>query len=271
MCHVRLRSNHNILIMKILVCIKQVPDIQGNIQINNTKDRVLTDDWTPFRMNRYDEFAVEASLRIKERVKDAVIDVISVGGNNVSGIIRRAMGMGADNGIHLFFESSKTITPFQIASWIADYARDKGYDLILAGIMSEDSQQGVTGPMIAAILAIPCVVAVVTENVLIKQKAVYVERETERGFREAFEIDFPCLLSIQSGSDLPRYPSLSLMLRANSRSIKTIEVHASNASEPEHEVRLSFPEPVRAGDVLSGTLNEKAEKLVTWLKYNSII
>ncbi len=257
--------------MKILVCIKQVPDIQGDIRIDHAKNRILTDEWTPFRMNRYDEFAVEASIGIRERVKDAVIDVISAGGNNVSGVIRRAMGMGADNGIHLLSGSSEEISAFQVASWISDYARHRQYDLILTGMMAEDSQQAITGPMIAAFLEIPCVVAVVAENVPINQRAVCVEREIERGFREALEVDFPCLLTIQSRRQMPRYPSLSLMLRANSRSIQTIEVHASDTGKQEHHVSLSFPGQVRPGDVLGGTLDEKAEKFATWLKNKSII
>ena len=116
-------------------------------------------------MNRPDEYAVEEAVRIRETIPDTSIEVLSVGPPRVSTVIRRALGMGAGHGIHIVTPEDGYLSPLVTASWIASFARNRSYDLILAGVMSEDDMQGQVGPMIAELLGMPCATSTIAERV----------------------------------------------------------------------------------------------------------
>ena len=141
--------------MKILVCIKQVPESENPILIDDGKAWIQSDEIGEFKMNRLDEFAVEEAVLIKEAFGDTKIDAISAGPERATEVIRRSIGMGADAGIHIDTGSERYHSAFEIAAWIAEYARGERYDLIVTGAMSEDNMQGQVGPMIAKRLSLP--------------------------------------------------------------------------------------------------------------------
>ena len=87
--------------MRILVCVKQVPEAEAQVRIDDTGDWVQIGGAAEFRMNRFDECAVEEAVLIKETCPDTVIDVITMGPERAEAAVRRAMGMGADNGAHI--------------------------------------------------------------------------------------------------------------------------------------------------------------------------
>ena len=117
--------------MKILVCIKQVGESESPIQIDDHGRWIQTDAITGYQMNRLDEFALEEAVLLKEAYPDTSVDAITLGPDRSAEVIKRAIGMGADHGVHMITESEGYLSPFNIASRIADYARDKQYTLIL--------------------------------------------------------------------------------------------------------------------------------------------
>ena len=139
--------------MKILVCVKQVPESEIPIHISDSADWIQEDAITEFKMNRLDEYALEEAILIKESIADTWVDVITVGPARCEEVVKRAIGMGANFGIHILTESEGYQSPSEIAVWMADFARARNYSLILTGAMSEDSMQGQVGPMLAARLA----------------------------------------------------------------------------------------------------------------------
>ena len=163
--------------MKILVCVKQVPESEVPIHINGSTGWIQKDAITEFKMNRLDEFAVEEALLIKESMPDTAIDIIAVGPDRCDEVVRRAIGMGADSGVHILTTSDGYQSPFQVASWIAEFAHNKKYDLIITGTMSEDHMQGQVGPMLAARLDLPWATSVIFEKIGLDRKTIYVERE----------------------------------------------------------------------------------------------
>jgi len=154
-----------VLFMRILVCIKQVPDMENPILIDDRHAWIQSDEISEYRMNRLDEFALEEAVLIKEALSGTTVDAVSVGPDRSTEVIRRSIGMGADAGIHIATGSEGYHSSFEIAAWIAEYARGKPYDLILTGAMSEDNMQGHVGPMIAERLALPCATAVIFEKI----------------------------------------------------------------------------------------------------------
>ena len=223
-------------------------------------------------MNRFDESAVEEALLIREAREDAKVDVLSVGPERASMAVKRALGMGADHGVHILTENGGYENPLTIASLIASYAADKGYDLILAGVMAEDSMQGQVGPMTAELLSLPCATSVVLEKISPEKGAIYVEREIEGGYRDALELNLPAVLTIQTGINKPRYPSLSNILRAKKQNLEVVEGSGLKGLDPREDVvKAHYPQKAREGMVLEGSQAEKAVQLLKILREKSLI
>ena len=258
--------------MKILVCVKQVPESEIPIQIDDFTGWIKEDTITEFRMNRLDEYAVEEALLIKESIVDTRIDVITVGPARCDEVVRRAIGMGADYGVHIQTASEGYQSPLEVAAWIADFARGKNYALILTGVMSEDSMQGQVGPMLATRLGFSWATSVIFEKIASDKKSIYVEREIEGGHRDTLKLKLPAVITIQSGINTPRWPSLSNLLRANSQGLERIDISDSaKFQQMEYLADVVYPQKTRAGLVLSGSLQEKADRLLMILREKSLL
>jgi electron transfer flavoprotein beta subunit len=258
--------------MKILVCVKQVPESDTSIHIREDGGWIDMDSFDEFKMNRLDEFAVEEAVRIKEARTDVCIDVISVGSARAVDAIKRSIGMGADNGVHITHEDEVHLSPSLIGSWIAQYAQNHNYDLIFTGAMSEDAMNGQTGPIIAAHLNLPCATGVVFQKLESDEKSIYVEREIEGGKRDTLEMELPAVLTVQSGKNIPRYPALSKLLKANKQKLEIIESAALRQPETgEVIIRVTFPRKSRAGTVLEGSQQDKARALLKILRDKALM
>jgi len=258
--------------MKILVCVKQVPETESFVEIDDLGLWIQLDRSTPFRMNPFDEFAVEEALLIKETLSGTQIDALTVGPIRSAWVVRRAMGMGVDYGIHILVDHEGYLSPFVVAGWIAAYAQNRGYDLILTGAMAEDDQEGQVGPILAEFLSLPCATSTIFEKLSPDQKTLYVEREIEGGYRDILELQMPAVLTIQTGINKPRYPSLSNLLRAKKQKLETIKTNALEHPEPRQSLlRLLLPQKTRSALVLEGTEEEKAVHLLQILRDKSIM
>ncbi len=258
--------------MKILVCIKQVVNLEAEIKIDPVKPWVKIGPSTDFTFSRFDEYAVEEAVLIKEKFPEAIIDILSAGPARVLSSIKRLQGIGADHGIHILTDHEGYLSPFIVASWIASTARDKNYDLILTGVMSEDEMQGQIGPLIAAFLGWPCATSVIREELSADAKHISVEREIEGGFKDTLEIMLPAVLTIQSGINEPRYPTLTHMLRAKREKAEVIDAGQLEHADPRQMIhQLDYPKKMRAGLVLQGSPKEKALDLLTILNQRAII
>lgn len=261
-----------VFFMKILVCIKQVPESENPIRIDDAGAWIQSDEIDEFKMNRLDEFAVEEAVLIKEAFGDTHIDALSAGPDRAVEVIKRSIGMGADDGVHIEAAAGGYHASFETAAWIAEYARGAAYDLILTGAMSEDNMQGQVGPMIAKRLGLPCATAVIFEKMAPDQSAIYVERELEGGRRDTLELTLPAVLTVQSGINTPRYPSLSNLLRANKQGLKRIKsTDLGQNAVREDLVELVYPHKARSGLLLEGTQKEKANQLVRILRERALL
>ncbi len=256
--------------MKILVCVKQVymPGTDGTV---DPAAAGMKYNPANFRLNSYDEYALEEALLIKERIHTTEIHAVSVGPERVEAVIKRAMEMGAGEGIHIRYDKEEQLTPYQIASLIASYARDKQYDMIMTGVMAEDDMQMQTGQMIAGILDYPYASSVILQEMR-GDATVYVERECDARQRQCLEMEMPCILTIQSGINRPRYPSLSNILRAKQQKIATLDASDLRIPESREEIiRLFPPENKPKGVFLNGTQREKASQLLKILHEKSFL
>jgi electron transfer flavoprotein beta subunit len=258
--------------MKILVCIKQVADSSETLQIDEPTGLLSYAAGTAFRMNRFDEFALEEALLIKERLPGTLVDALSVGPERVSANVQRAMGMGADHGVHILHGAGGYTSPFTVASLIAQCVRARNYDLIMTGVMAEDTMASQTGQLIAALLDLPCATSVIKEQVRPESADIAVEREIEGGSRETVRLKMPAVLTIQPGINFPRYPSFSKVMRARTYRQERIEAEDLEIEEPRESCRrVRVPDGASQGVFIEGSAREKAQKLINLLHEKSLL
>ncbi len=257
--------------MKILVCVKQVPDADSSLSIDESARYVRTDSIS-FRINRYDEYAVEEALRLREAFPGTDVDALTVGPARAAGAVKRAMEMGADSGVHIMLGGDLFHETQLVASLVHAYARGAGYDLILCGVMAEDDMRSQLGPMLASLLDLPFASSVMRVSLLRDGESVQVEREVEGGVREAFEIALPALLCVQSGINRPRYPSLSNVLRARGQKPLVLDAASLVGELPAAaEYSLRLPERTQGGEILGGAPRDKARALIEILRGRGLL
>jgi electron transfer flavoprotein beta subunit len=249
--------------MKLLVCIKQVPDMESKFKID--ADGVWYDRGDlAWRMNEYDEYAVEQAVQVKEAT-GADLTVLCIGPDQVKETMKKALAMGCDRGVHIADDQSHRRDPFQIASLIAAFARDKGFDLIFTGMQSQDRGSGQVGVMAAELLGLPAVTTIV--GFALAGTTITVKRELEGGVKAAVEATLPALVTCQLGLNTPRYPTLPNIMKAKKKELLTVATADLSPTDALLKtVKLTFPEKKGGGVFLEGDVGEVADRLIRILK-----
>jgi electron transfer flavoprotein beta subunit len=258
--------------MKILVCVKQAPESDATVDIDERRQWVRVRGNSFPQMGRFDECAVEQALVCKEQVPGTTVDALTVGAETSAAVVRRALGMGADRGVHVLTPDEGYVSAFATACRIARAAKERSYDLILTGAVSEDMGQGLVGPMLAELLSFSCATSCVHLQVLGENQSVYAERDIEGGVRQCVELDMPALATVQSSMNRPRYPSLSNIMRASRQELEVIAcAELGKSSHAEELVRLDHPSSSRSVVFLLGSATDKARELLSLLRSRSLL
>src|SRR5688572_11902919 len=166
--------------MKIISCIKPVPDSASRLVINETKTWIKTQDLT-FVASEADNYALEEALRLKEKHSGEVV-VISMGGDESAKILRTGLAVGADRALHLLDPRFTGADEFAAAEVLAKAIhKDGGADLVLTGVQSDDLGTGMTGVMLAEFLGWPHATVVIGVDANPDGKTAQVKRELEAG------------------------------------------------------------------------------------------
>ena len=185
--------------MKIVVCIKQVPDTKGGVKFNpdGTLDRaaMLT------IMNPDDKAGLEAALRLKDQY-GAEVTVITMGLPKAEEVLREAMAMGADNGILVTDRVLGGADTWATSQTLAGAIRNLEYDIIITGRQAIDGDTAQVGPQISEHLGIP--VISYAQDIKIDGNSVIVERQYEDRYHEV-KAQMPCLITALAELNEPRY------------------------------------------------------------------
>jgi electron transfer flavoprotein beta subunit len=228
--------------VKIVVCIKRVPDTEARIRIAGD-GRSIEPAGIKFVISPYDEFALETALRLKEAQGDAEILVVSVGEASSAEQLRSALAMGADRAVLL--KGQPTLDGLATARALAAEIREQGADLVLLGMKAVDYDQQQVGPMLGELLDLPCITVVASLEV--EGASVVAHREVEGG-AEIVEAPLPAVVSITKGDYEPRYPSLKGIMAAKK---KPLEEKDAQLGESRVELReLSAPPERPAGRII---------------------
>jgi electron transfer flavoprotein beta subunit len=250
--------------MKILVCVKQVPDMESKFKINAAGNWYDNVDLA-WRMNEYDEYAIEQAVQLKEQVGETDVTVLCIGPDRVKEPMKKALAMGCDRGVHVADEQSFAKDPFEVASIIAAFARDKSFDLIFTGMQSQDRGSAQVGVLVAEMLGLPSVSTIV--DFAFDNGEVTVKRELEGGLRAIVKTQVPALLTCQLGLNTPRYPTLPNIMKAKKKELLTIDVSELLQVEARQQTaRMYFPEKKGGGLVLEGDVGSIVDRLIQILK-----
>jgi electron transfer flavoprotein beta subunit len=257
--------------MEILVCVKRVPDTAENeIAIKGDGTDIERDDLV-YSVNEWDNYAVEEAIQIRDKVGGSVT-VITVGDSEAEEVLRRQMAMGADKGILLSDDAFEGSDGRGIAA-ILRAAVEKGkYDLVLTGAQADDGAAQVGG-MLAAMLDWPYA-SLVNKIDLGDGKVIKVGREIEGGNQEMNEIELPCVLSIQTGINEPRYVGIRGIRKVAALEIPTLAGGdlglaadaVGQAAARVKRVDYFTPEMGAGAEILEGSMEEKIDKLIELLK-----
>jgi electron transfer flavoprotein beta subunit len=254
--------------MEILVCVKRVPDTSENeIEIRSDGSDIERDDLV-YSVNEWDNYAVEEAIQIRDRVGGAVT-VVTVGDEEAEEVLRREMAMGADKGILINVEGADTLDGRAVATLLKAEIEKGKYDLILTGAQADDGA-GQVGGMLAAMMDVPYA-SLVNLLEVVDDKTVKAGREIAGGNQEINEMRLPCVLSIQTGINEPRYVGIRGIRKVASLDIPTrapgdLGVDESTLGARLRRLDYFVPEAGEGAEMLEGGTDEIIEKLIEMLK-----
>jgi electron transfer flavoprotein beta subunit len=200
--------------MNIIVCVKQISDPEAppsSFKIDAASNKVLPPPGTPPVISTFDEFAVEAALRIKEKVGGKVT-ALSLGANLQRDIVKKPLSMGADDLVLLedtaFVDGDSWSTAYALALAVRKIGQ---FDLVLCGRQAADWDSGQVGSGIAEILGLPSVT--VARKIEVEGNKARVERVIPDGY-ELIEVDLPAVITLSNEHAAPRYPNVKGIMTA---------------------------------------------------------
>ena len=257
--------------MEILVCVKRVPDTEENeIQLNSAGNDIDRGDLV-YSVNEWDNYAVEEAIQLVDEHGGAVT-VVTVGDDDSEEVLRREMAMGAEKGILLKDDAFDGSDGKGIATILKGVVEKGGYDLILTGAQAS-AGAGEIGGMLAAMMDYPYA-SLVNKTEVIDDKKMKVGREIEGGNQEMNEIDLPCVLSIQTGINEPRYVGIRGIRKVASVEIpelgaSDLGIDAGTIGEDAAKVKrvdYFMPDLGDGAEMLEGSTEEIIDKLIEILK-----
>lgn len=262
--------------MKIIVCVKQVPDT-NEVRIDPEKGTLIREG-VPSILNHDDANALEEALRVKDRCPDTHITVLTMGPPQAGEMLTDCLAMGADEAILLSDRALGGSDTWATSNALAAGVRKVGeYDLIFAGRQAIDGDTAQVGPQLAEKLGLPQVTYV--EEFRLDGKEVTVRRALENGY-EMIQVKLPCLLTAIKGLNKPRYMSVKGIYKACTQEIKVwgaedigVDLNTVGLKASPTKVYRSFtPAPKGKGVVVEGeTVKELVGHLIGSLREKHII
>ncbi len=263
--------------MKIVVCVKQVPDTS---EIKWTENNTMVRDGVESIMNPFDGYAVETAIKLKEKYPDVTVTIVTMGPPQAKDVLKRAVAMGADDAILVsdrkFAGSDTVATSRTLAKAIKEKVGD--VDLIICGQFAIDGDTAQTGPSIAEHLSLPQI-TYVKEVLSCENKKLVVNKEIEEGIQKV-ECSLPGLICMQKCDYEPRRPLIRGVIKSNRIDIPAygFEDLGLDASEVGIKgsptfVSKAFRPPVKESGEIINTPDKKeaVEILVKKLKEKQIL
>jgi electron transfer flavoprotein beta subunit len=250
--------------VKILVCMKQVPQKDAPLKLNEAGTWIRED--VSYEVNEPDAYALEEALRQKEKHGGEVV-VITAGPTRAQQVLREALAKGADRAIHLEDDKFVGLDALNVAKAFAASIKDEQFDLIFTGLQSDDYGYAQTGVLMAQLLGYPH--ATIIMQIEKNDAGIKVKRELEAGFFQFVQMPLPAVLTIQSGINKLRYATLIGIKQAKNKPLRKVtwdEVSSAVGENLQKIEKLYIPQKTKKTEFIEGAPAEIAKKLVEKLK-----
>ena len=249
--------------MKIAVLVKQVPGSESSLPIKDDQ-KWIDESVASYVMNPPDNYAIEEALLIKEKLGEGEVVIVSKGPERIQKVIREGLAKGADRAIHLK-EDTMATDPLNIAKSFSTVLKEENFDLIFTGLQSDDTGMGQTGVLIGEILGISTATLVIETD--IQENKIKVKRELESGWFQWVTLPLPASISIQSGLNNPRYPSLKGIMGAKRKEIKVIPENEDNNQKQFQEIdKIFVPKTDKKTEFIDGDTDKSVTRIIEILK-----
>ena len=247
--------------MKIAVLVKQVPGSESPLNVDSS-EKGLDESQVTYITNESDNYAIEEALQICDKLEEGEVVIISMGPQRVQKAIREALAKGGHRAIHINTNSSASSDPLVTASALASIMKDEKFDLIFSGLQSDDLGFGQTGVILGEMLEMST--ATLAMSTEVAEGKIRVKRELESGYFQWITMTLPASISVQSGCNTPRYPSLKGIMGAKKKEIT--EVQFDEIDTFQSVKRLYSPSNSKETVMIEGSTENIVEKLVDVLK-----
>ncbi|MCZ3387476.1 MAG: electron transfer flavoprotein subunit beta/FixA family protein [Actinomycetia bacterium] len=213
--------------MKIVVCVKQVPDSWAEKKLNPT-DNTLDRDAADAVVNELDEYAIEEALQIRERLGGAdacTVTVLTVGPEKAIESVRKGLQMGADDGVHVIDDAIHGSDAVATSAVLASAIERLAPDLVLMGSESTDARMSVVPAMLAERTGRPQLTFAgkVELDAASSPGTVRIQRVTDYGY-DVVEAQLPAVVSVVEKINEPRYPSFKGIMAAKKKPVETLSL-----------------------------------------------
>ncbi len=246
--------------MKILVCIKQVPQKDAPLKLNEAGDWIH--EGASYEVNEPDAYALEEALRQKE-AHGGEVAVITAGPARAQQVLREALSKGADRAIHLEDDRFSGLDSVNTARAIAAAVGAEQFDLIFTGLQSDDLGAAQTGVLLAEVLgwAHATIIVGIEKN----GAGLRLKRELEAGRYQHVDITLPAVLTIQSGINRLRYATLIGIKQAKLKPLRKVawsEIEAALGQNLQRIERLYAPPKRQKTELFHPSPGESAAETV---------
>jgi electron transfer flavoprotein beta subunit len=239
------------------------------------EDGQVVEEKLQYVINPYDEYAIEESMRLREKFGEGQITVLTLGPEGAREAIMQALALGADEAIHLVDEAFQGGDAYATVQALAEaiVGLNLEYDIILCGKQGVDHDNAQVGIALAEMLNLPHVSLVTKLEVANDKSKATARREVEEG-KEVVETSLPAVITAQKGLNEPRYPTFAGIRAARKKSIRKktaaelgVDPEAVGASGAKLEILTISPPPARdAGQIIPGNATEACRELVRLLR-----
>lgn len=260
----------------IVCCVKQVPDPEApasQFKVDEAAKKVLEVPGIQPVPSQFDTIGVEAALRIKDRVADTTVTILTLGPDAYRDTVKHCLAMGADEGVHINDSALNGADHWATAEiLVAAIKKLEPVDIVICGRQAVDWDMGVVGATVAEIMGVP--VVTVAKDVKMEGGKVTVERMLADGV-ETMEAPTPCVITVSNELGEPRYPQLRQIMAAARKEVKVFSASDLGIDAAKNRVNLEalfVPEVDVETEFIEGeTLAEAGEKLALRLREAKLI
>uniref|UniRef100_UPI00358F6034 electron transfer flavoprotein subunit beta-like isoform X1 n=1 Tax=Myxine glutinosa TaxID=7769 RepID=UPI00358F6034 len=245
--------------LRVLVGVKRVIDYAVKVRVKPDKSGVVMDG-VKHSMNPFCEIALEEAVRLKEKSLASEVIVVSCGPQQCQEVIRTALAIGADRGIHVEVSENDELGPLQVSKILAALVKKEDVGLVLLGKQAIDDDCNQTGQMTAGLL--DWSQGTFVSEMTVEGEALKVVREVDGGL-ETVRLKLPSVITADLRLNEPRYATLPNIMKAKKKKLEVLKIKDLGVDvSPRFQV-LSIDEPPQRE---AGVIVENTEELVEKLK-----